>query len=98
MEEWMEDVNEEGWRNKKVHTDEGIKCRRTLLKNSMTLLNPEDDYPLVAIHTRHIYTEAGYLKKMEAFKVMAIEKRKRGMIIQTSQIYGSTWRYRGQML
>jgi len=50
MEEWTEDVNQEGQRYEKVHTDEDIKCRRTLLKNSMTLLNPEDDYPLVAIH------------------------------------------------
>jgi len=42
MAEWTEDVNEEGRRDEKVHTDEDIKCRRTLLKNSMTLLNPED--------------------------------------------------------
>jgi len=50
MEEWTEDVNEEGRRNEKVHTDKDIKCRRTLLKNSMTLLNLEDVYLLVAIH------------------------------------------------
>jgi len=63
-----------------VRTDEDVKYRRTLLKhitNSMTLLNPEDINPLVAMHIAQIYTEAGYLKEMEAFEVMAMEKRKR---------------------
>jgi len=46
MEEWTEDVNEEGRRDEKVHTDKDTKYRRTLLKNSMTLPNPEDVYPL----------------------------------------------------
>jgi len=50
MEEWTEDVNEEGRRDEKVHTNEDTKCRRTLLKDTMTSLNPEDVYPLVAIH------------------------------------------------
>jgi len=31
------------------------------------LAKPEDDYPLVAIHIAQIYTDAGYLKKTEAF-------------------------------
>jgi len=60
VEEWTEDVNEEGRRNEKVHSDKDTKYRRTFLKGSMTLLNPEDDYPLVAIHIAQIYTEAGY--------------------------------------